>query len=440
MTILGQEKPNIVLIMADDLGFECIGANGADDYKTPVLDKMAAEGMRFTNCFANPLCTPSRVKIMTGQYNVRNYVIFGLLDRKQTTFAQQLKKAGYTTCIAGKWQLGKEKDSPQHFGFDQACLWQHTRGRTKQGTTYDSRYSNPCLEINGVPKDYTSGEFGPEVCTEFICDFIEKNKDKPFCVYYPMLLTHCPFIPCPGSKDWNPESPGSPSYKGNAKYFGGMVNFVDKMVGQIIAKLDSLDLRKNTIVIFTGDNGTGKPVTTNFKSTKIKGGKGSMTDNGTRVPLIVRYPGKIKAGVISDELVEFSDIMPTLCEITGAPLPVGYPNDGVSFWNTLRGKEGRVKPYVYIWYNWQVLARDTEHMVRRKHPTSKLEYFKFSEPYKMEDVDPKTLAEKEQTVYTKLVNLISERDINRPEELNKPPPPKDKSKKKNKNPKKNKAN
>ena len=116
-SIAENKKPNIILIMADDMGYECVAANGADEYKTPSLDKLAAEGVRFTNAFANPLCTPSRVKIMTGQSNIKNYVQFRILDRDQKTFAHYLKDAGYKTVIAGKWQLGKEKDSAQHFGF-----------------------------------------------------------------------------------------------------------------------------------------------------------------------------------------------------------------------------------------------------------------------------------------------------------------------------------
>ena len=145
------KKPNIVLIMADDMGYEALSVNGSESCQSPNLDKLAAGGVRFTNGFANPLCTPSRAKIMTGQYNVRNYVGFGVLDRGQTTFAHQLKAAGYATCIAGKWQLGKETDSPQHFGFEQSCLWQHTRsGRSKEnGKTIDRRFVNPMLEFNG---------------------------------------------------------------------------------------------------------------------------------------------------------------------------------------------------------------------------------------------------------------------------------------------------
>ena len=129
-----RSRPNVILIMADDMGYEALSSNGSESCKSPNLDKLAAEGVRFTNCFSNPICTPSRVKIMTGQYNVRNYVKFGMLDRGQTTFAHQLKKAGYATAIAGKWQLGKQTDAPQHFGFEKSCLWQHTRsGRSSKG-------------------------------------------------------------------------------------------------------------------------------------------------------------------------------------------------------------------------------------------------------------------------------------------------------------------
>ena len=112
------DRPNIVLIMADDMGYECIRANGSLDYQTPQLDALAAGGLRFEHCYSQPICTPSRVKLMTGMSNKRNYVRFGRLNRKQTTFAHILRDAGYKTCVAGKWQLGNESDSPRHFGFE----------------------------------------------------------------------------------------------------------------------------------------------------------------------------------------------------------------------------------------------------------------------------------------------------------------------------------
>ena len=135
-------QPNIILILADDLGYETLGANGGESYKTPNLDRLAATGMRFEHCHVQPLCTPTRVQLMTGMYNVRNYIDFGTIDPQATTFGNLLKNAGYATGIAGKWQLGRDKDLPQRFGFDEACLWQHTRR--------PPRYANPGLEYNGA--------------------------------------------------------------------------------------------------------------------------------------------------------------------------------------------------------------------------------------------------------------------------------------------------
>ena len=136
-------RPNVILIMADDLGFECIGANGGTSYETPVIDLLAETGIRFENCHSQPLCTPSRVQIMTGIYNVRNYTDFGVLDRGQVTFANLFKDAGYATVIAGKWQLGREEDAPYHFGFDEYCLWQHRHGRVDDQTSSLPTRSEP---------------------------------------------------------------------------------------------------------------------------------------------------------------------------------------------------------------------------------------------------------------------------------------------------------
>ena len=346
---IGNKPLNIILIMADDLGYETIGANGGESYQTPNLDRLAAAGARFEHCYAQPLCTPSRVQIMTGKYNIRNYTNFGLLPRKETTFAHFLKDAGYATCIAGKWQLGAEKDSPRHFGFDEALLWQHTGDRTvkKEGVLYDTRYENPRLERNGISESYTNGEYGPDLLVDFICDFIEKKKNEPFFVYYPMILPHCPFVPTPDSKEWNPESHGSPGYKGNAKYFGDMVAYMDKLVGRITENLVEQGLSDNTIVIFTGDNGTDKPVVSILNGRKVAGAKGKTTDAGTRVPLIVHCPELVKPAVIND-LLDFSDFLPTICDL--ASLDVTTNSDGQSFLPQLLGKTGEPRQYVYSWY------------------------------------------------------------------------------------------
>ncbi|MDH4203443.1 MAG: sulfatase-like hydrolase/transferase [Phycisphaerae bacterium] len=334
-------KPNIVLIMADDLGYECIGANGGTSYETPVLDQLAKTGVRFEHCYAQPLCTPSRVKIMTGIYNVRNYVKFGVLDRGQTTFAHFLKDSGYKTCIAGKWQLGSEMDSPQHFGFDESCLWQHTR-KAKDAKKRDTRYLNPNLEINGKPVDYTNGEYGPDVVSDFICDFMERNKDKPFFAYYPMILTHSPFVPTPDSK--NPKS-NNPQNN-----FVDMVAYVDKVVGKITAKLDDLGIRDNTLILFTGDNGTAGAIKSELNGRQVRGGKDEMTDAGTRVPLIASWPGTITEGAVLNDLVDFSDFLPTLCDAAGVEVPHELDIDGRSFLPQLKGQNGNPREWIYCWF------------------------------------------------------------------------------------------
>ena len=148
---------NVVLIMADDFGYECVGINGSDSYKTPHLNQLAANGVRFTRCHVQPLCTPTRLELMTGLSNVRNYHYFGLLPESQRTFAHLFRDAGYATGICGKWQLGHKPGLPQHFGFNEALLWQHTRR--------PPRYANPVLERNDVEEDYSGGEYGPTLIT-----------------------------------------------------------------------------------------------------------------------------------------------------------------------------------------------------------------------------------------------------------------------------------
>ena len=400
------KRPNVILIMADDMGYEALSVNGSESCESPNLDRLASEGVRFTNCFSNPLCTPSRVKIMTGQYNVRNYVKFGLLDRGQTTFAHQLKAAGYSTCIAGKWQLGKQTDSPQHFGFEQSCLWQHTRsGRSKNnGKRIDRRFVNPLLEINGKEKDYVAGEYGPQVCADFICDFIDKNKERPFLVYFPMILTHCPFDPTPDSTDWDPKRLGSTTYKGDRKdpqrLFRDMVAYADKIVGQIVAQLEKSGVRDNTLVIFTGDNGTDKPIVTAWNGTKVAGGKGTMSDTGTRVPLIASWPAGIKQpGRSVDDLVEFCDLMPTLCEVTGAKLPPNYPGDGSSLVSVLEGKAGaREKNWIYMWYRGQVMVRNKQYALLAKPDGREAMLTRYKGPFDGKEVADSELSESERAI------------------------------------------
>lgn len=343
-------RPNIVLIMADDMGYECLSSNGSLDYRTPNLDRLAARGVRFEHCYSQPICTPSRVKLMTGKTNKRNYIQFGKLDRKQKTFAHLLKDAGYKTCIAGKWQLGREVDSPQHFGFEQSLLWQHTRGRMDK-EKHDTRFPNPRLEENGKPIDFAQGEFSSDLFVNFIGHFMEENREKPFLVYYPMALVHCPFSPTPDSEEWDPTSHGSKTYKGDPEFFADMVAYCDKTVGKLNAKLDELGIRDNTLLIFVGDNGTDVPIVTNTTFGQVVGAKGQMVDGGNRVPCVVSWPAILKKGRVTQDLIDFSDILPTICEAVGATIPAEFGVDGRSFLPQLKGEKGNPRESIYMWYS-----------------------------------------------------------------------------------------
>ena len=349
-TSFAADRPNVVLIMADDMGYECLSCNGSLDYKTPNLDRLAADGLRFKHCYSQPICTPSRVKLMTGQSNKRNYVQFGLLDRQQTTFAHLLKKAGYKTCIAGKWQLGREIDAPQHFGFEQSLLWQHTRGRMDK-QKHDTRYPNPKLEKNGSELNHDAGEFSSDLFVDFISEFMESNKDQPFLVYYPMALVHCPFCPTPDSENWDPESFGARTYKGTPKYFADMVAYADKSVGRIDAKLKQLGIRDNTLLIFVGDNGTDTPIVTNTTFGKVAGAKGKMIDAGNHVPGVISWPAVIKSGREINDIIDFSDMLPTICEATGTPVAANLTIDGRSFLPQVQGQKGNPRESIYMWYS-----------------------------------------------------------------------------------------
>jgi arylsulfatase A len=333
-------KPNIVLIMADDFGYECVSANGGQSYKTPNLDRLAASGVRFEHCHVQPLCTPTRVQLMTGRYNIRNYLNFGTLPRGEVTFGQLLKQSGYATGICGKWQLGKEVDSPKHFGFDESLLWQHTRR--------PARYANPGLEYNGKEIEYPLGSYGPTIINDFAIDFASRHKNHPFFLYYPMILTHSPYQPTPDSDRWDPATQGE-KQKDQPSNFADMVEYMDKMVGRLDAKLSELGIRDNTLLIFIGDNGTGRTITSRFRGAELKGGKGTTTHLGTHVPLIVSWPGVVKNGRVLDDLVSSVDVLPTLCD--AAHVKVQHAIDGLSILPALLGKPATTRESLYCWYS-----------------------------------------------------------------------------------------
>ncbi|QDS94197.1 Arylsulfatase [Roseimaritima multifibrata] len=337
--------PNVILIMADDIGRECFGCYGSEQYRTPNIDRLAKEGMRFEHCYSQPLCTPSRVKIMTGLSNVRNYSGFSILNRDQKTIGHHMQEAGYRTLVAGKWQLlGANHYSkqfqlkgtwPAEAGFDRFCLWQVDQ--------LGDRYWQPTLNVDGKTITYGKDDYGPDKATDFIVDFMEshtKASKQPFFVYYPMILVHNPFEPTPDSESRNA--------KGKKKNFVDMVAYMDKLVGRIVKKTEALGVADNTVILFTADNGTHTAIQSEYLGKSFRGGKGKTTDAGTREPLVAYWPNKIAANVVNEDLVDFSDFLPTLLDLSGRPQLAGA--DGYSFWPQLMGEPGKPRQSVYCYY------------------------------------------------------------------------------------------
>ena len=312
-SINNQDKPNVILIMADDLGYEALGINGADEYNTPVLDSLAMNGINFQNAYSQPLCTPTRVKMMTGKPNYLNYEYFTYLNPNQKTFGNLFQENGYKTALAGKWQLNgvqfdldnnQDLDRPYDFGFEEYCLWWlRERG---------DRFANPNIVQNGEKLKMGIDDYGPDIFTDFIVDFIDKNKDDPFFIYYPMALVHDPFLPTPDSNDWTDLDKRN---NGNKPiYFSDMLTYMDKIVGRISNTLykNKLD---NTILIFIGDNGTDTKVITLNNGEEIRGAKGSTIKYASNVPMIVNWKSKIKQGFNSKAMIDLTDFYATFEDI-----------------------------------------------------------------------------------------------------------------------------
>jgi len=344
-TVPARSQPNIILIMADDLGYECLSCNGSTSYTTPHLDNLAATGLRFTHCYSNPLCTPSRIQIMTGRYNFRNYCGWGKLDLNETTFAQMLKARGYTTCITGKWQLGGDEKTPVLFGFDEYYL--HPNGVTASRGGYWEQ--NLKMWVNGKQSPFPDGKYLPDICSDFLLSFIERHRDVPFLSYYPMSLTHDPFEPTPDSKV--PVSKRTIPGRGDRKYYADQVVYMDKLVGRLVQKLDELHLREKTLILFTSDNGTHSTVPSKIDNRTVMGGKGLTTNAGIHVPLIANWLRTTPRGKVCPDLIDFSDFHPTLAEASHAPLPDKVTIDGKSFFPQLKGQRENPREWSYCYYD-----------------------------------------------------------------------------------------
>ena len=345
------KKPNIIVILADDIGAEGLASYGSTIYTTPNLDKMASEGIRFKNAYATPLCTPSRVMLMTGTYTHRNG-FGGLMGKKPgarmpadiPTFGHYFQQAGYKTAIAGKWQLGKFDEFPNQpadHGFNKFSMWSWIYKGSKT-----SRFYKPHINIDGKIFQGTEKDYGPDFYSKFLLDFIDENKDKPFFVYYPMALVHDPFVHPPKLLE-KARAKFTDSMDSKTKAYGHMITYMDDIIGQILERLKKHGIDDNTLIIFTGDNGTHPNITSELPGMKLKGGKFSTTEAGSRVPFIVRWPKKIKPAV-SESFFSLVDVLPTIASIAGIKLTAEV--DGMNLSHTFLGTEGKDREYIIMPY------------------------------------------------------------------------------------------
>ena len=348
--LTGKEQPNILLIMADDLGAENLASYGNTIYQTTNLDRLAAEGARFENAFSTPVCTPTRAMILTGLYPNRT----GFLERLDSpndsekknrlpvhikTFGHVFQEAGYKTAIAGKWHLGDFQtypDQPTSHGFDEHCLWvQYWDGERP------SRYYGPHNWENGKHVVHDKEVFGPDYYADFLIDFMERNKEQPFLAYFPMNLIHGPLINPPGLKELAeskyPEGLGKNELKA-----GHMVTYMDGIVGRLLVKLEELGIRENTLVIFTGDNGTGGNLVSQLGDFHLRGGKRTMNEAGTRVPFIAHWPEHIPVGKRT-QFITLMDVLPTMASMAG--ITIEHEIDGMDLSHNLYGISGKDRDF-----------------------------------------------------------------------------------------------
>lgn len=328
-------SPNIIFILLDDLGKEWVSCYGAENIETPNIDALAEDGIKFNNAYSMPQCTPSRVCFMTGQYPFRNGWVnhwdvprwgVGYFDwEKNPSIARVMQSAGYATAVAGKWQLNDFREQPDAMtkhGFDEYCMW--TGGETDPDDAHhteisDQRYWNPYIHTKDGSKVYP-GKFGPDIYNRFLLDFITKNKDHPFFIYYPMTLPHTPFT----------TTPAEPSVEGNLDRHKAMVRYADHLIGKMVAHLNELGIREQTLIVFTTDNGSTTSLSNECNSRTIRGGKTKTTENGVNAPFIVSWPDLVPTGTVSDALIDFTDMLPTFADFVGADPENGFVYDGFS--------------------------------------------------------------------------------------------------------------
>jgi arylsulfatase A len=386
------KKPNIIFVLADDLGIDGVSSYGADLFKTPEIDKLAKNGIRYTNAYTAPLCGPSRAMILTGRYAFRT----GAVNQDQTgefkpsdetMMSKILKSAGYTTSMIGKW--GQLPLGPAEFGFDDYLRF------TGSGVYNNTDEKKQKYVLNGKDLVLKDNEYMPDLMHDHMVDFLSNHTKDPFYLYYSLVHVHGEIKATPDSK------PGTTDFK---ELYTDNISYMDKLVGKLIHTLDSLKLRDNTLIVFFGDNGTaGQAAQIGLvNGKKIIGKKGTMQEGGSLVPLIVNWPGVIKKGAVSNNLVDASDFVPTFAEIAGATLPNDKKLDGTSFAKQLNGGKANPRNWIFTELGNDWYVRDANWKLNRAGELFDMHNAPFEEKLTPESESTKEIKENLQKVLTTL--------------------------------------
>ncbi len=333
-------RPNVLLIMSDDQGWFDVGVNGNPHIETPVMDRIAREGVRFTRFYCSPVCTPTRAALMTGRHYQRTGAIDTYKGRDtmsagEVTLGQVFQRQGYRTGCVGKWHLGRYmKYHPNERGFDEYFgFWQYG---------FINRYDDSDELFHNKKPVITTG-YVSDVLTDQAISFVERNRGNPYFLYVPYNACHAPYLAPDGYIDRYLKK-GLPLDQ--ARIYG-MVTAMDQNIGRLLGALERTGVAENTVVIFMTDNGG---VSRHYKA-GLRGNKGSVYEGGVRVPFFVRWPGKFPAGATVPAMAQHIDVLPTLCELIGAPLPADRKIDGKSILPLIRNGGGE-SPHDYLFHQW----------------------------------------------------------------------------------------
>jgi arylsulfatase A len=350
----GATKPNIILIIGDDIGREIPTYNGGQSYSTPSLDFLAANGMQFPYFFSHPDGPPSRLAMVTGEYSYRNWEHFGYLPPSSVTFANMFKSKGYNTCFTGKWQFDGGDASIKSHGFDKYLVFMPFNPDDNNGhDQFYRRYKNPYLytDAHYLSDAQVAGKYSEDMFYDYASKFIDSNKSNPFLLVYSHNLVQKPWVPSPDHPDyaaWNPAV--DDDARDDTSYFPSMVSYMDKIIGKLRNKVEASGLSRKTLIIFVSDNATNKAIRSTYKGKKVRGAKDSTDFNGINVPMVAYMPGTVAPGVVDTSLVDMVDFFPTFCNVTGTSLAPYQPLDGKTFYDNLKGTTGGQRTSVYCYW------------------------------------------------------------------------------------------